>query len=92
MLFDRVAPEFAKALSLADQVVLLPIYPAREEPIEGVTSELIFKDLTAPEKLLIEKEELMEWLGEEYTDVLVTFGAGNIDRYVTPIAEMLKDR
>ncbi len=86
------APEFAKALSLADQVVLLPIYPAREEPIEGVTSELIFKDLTAPEKLLIEKEELMEWLGEEYTDVLVTFGAGNIDRYVTPIAEMLRDR
>ena len=86
------APGFAAALSLADKVVLLPIYPAREEPIPGVSSELIFKDITAPEKLLIEKEELMEWLGEEFPDVLVTFGAGNIDRYVGPIAEMLKDR
>ena len=64
---------------------------SREEPIPGVTSELIFKDVTAPEKVLIRKEELMETLGRERPDVLVTFGAGNIDRFVGPITEMLEN-
>ncbi len=86
------APEFAAALSGADKVILLDIYPAREEPIPGVTSELIFKDITSPEKVLLRKEELMDRLEGEPVDVLVTFGAGNIDRFVEPITEMLRRR
>ena len=85
-----LAPEFAEALSAVDRLILLDIYPAREEPIPGVTSEIIFKDVTAPEKVLITKEELMDTLRRDRPDVLVTFGAGNIDRFVEPITEMLE--
>ena len=86
------APEFARALSAVDKLILLDIYPAREEPIEGVTSEIIFKDVTASEKVLIKKEELMDTLEKEDIEVLVTFGAGNIDRFVEPITKMLERR
>ena len=85
------APEFAQALSLADKVILLDIYPARELPIPGVTSEIIFKDLTS-EKVLIRREELMGHLQNEPVEVLVTLGAGDIDRFVGEIAEMLDRR
>lgn len=87
-----LAPEFAKALSGLDKLILLDIYPAREEPIPGVTSDIIFKDVTAAEKVLITKEELMPLLEKEDVDVLVTFGAGNIDRFIEPIKEMLSKR
>lgn len=87
-----LAADFALALSNVDKLILLDIYPARELPIEGVTSEIIFKDVTAPEKMLITKEELMGVLEKEDIDVLVSFGAGNIDRYITPITEMLNAR
>ena len=86
------APEFAAALSGLDKLILLDIYPAREEPIPGVSSELIFKDVTAPEKMLIAKEDLMNTLAKERLDVLVSFGAGNIDRFVEPITQMLQER
>ncbi|MBR5403394.1 MAG: UDP-N-acetylmuramate--L-alanine ligase [Bacteroidales bacterium] len=86
------APEFAAALSKVDKLILLDIYPAREEPIPGVTSEIIFKDVTAPEKVLLKKEELMDYLAQEPLDVLVSFGAGNIDRFIEPITELLKNR
>ena len=86
------APEFARALSGVDRLILLDIYPAREEPIPGVSSEIIYKDVTAPSKTLIRREELMEVLAAEPLDVLVTFGAGNIDRFVEPITEMLSKR
>ena len=86
------APEFAAALSKVDKLILLDIYPAREEPIPGVTSEMIFKDITAPEKVLIKKEELMDLLAQEPVDVLATFGAGNIDRYIEPITKLLESR
>ena len=86
------APEFAQALSAVDKLILLDIYPAREEPIPGVTSEMIFKDVTAPEKVLLKKEELMDYLADEPLDVLVSFGAGNIDRFIEPITELLKSR
>ena len=75
-----------------DKLILLPIYPAREEPIQGVTSDIIFRDVTAPEKVLVEKEKLMEYLENEPVDVLVTFGAGNIDRFIGPITELVKNR
>lgn len=86
------AKEFAEALSGLDKLILLDIYPAREEPIPGVSSDIIFKDVTAPEKVLIAKEELMGLLEKEDLDVLVTFGAGNIDRFIGPITEMLEAR
>ena len=86
------AQEFAQALSAVDKLILLDIYPAREEPIPGVTSDMIFKDVTALEKVLLKKEELMDYLADEPLDVLVTFGAGNIDRYIEPITEMLQSR
>ncbi|MBQ7623583.1 MAG: UDP-N-acetylmuramate--L-alanine ligase [Bacteroidales bacterium] len=86
------APGFAKALSGLDKLILLDIYPAREEPIEGVDSQLIFKDVTAPEKMLCPRSSLMETLAGESLDVLVTFGAGDIDRFIGPITEMLKAR
>lgn len=85
------APEFAQALSLADKVILLDIYPARELPIPGVTSEIIFKDITS-EKVLIRREELMGYLQNEPVEVLATLGAGDIDRFVGEIAEMLDRR
>ena len=86
------APEFAEALSAVDKLILLPIYPARELPIPGVTSDIIFRDVTAPEKVLVEKERLMDYLKEEPVDVLVTFGAGNIDRFVEPVTRLLESR
>ncbi len=86
------AEEFAASLSKVDKLILLDIYPAREEPIPGVTSEIIFDKVTAPEKVLLKKEELMDYLEKEELDVLITFGAGNIDRYIEPITEMLRKR
>lgn len=86
------APEFAAALSGLDQLILLDIYPAREEPIPGVTSELIFKDVTCPDKVLIAKEALMEELKKKDIDVLVSFGAGNIDRFIGPIREWMESK
>ena len=86
------AAEFAKSLSALDKLILLDIYPAREEPIPGVTSEMIFKGVTAPEKVLLKKEELMDYLADEPLDVLATFGAGNIDRFIEPITELIKSR
>ena len=75
-----------------DKLILLDIYPAREEPIPGVTSEIIFKDVTAPEKVLLRKEVLMDYLAKEPVDVLATFGAGNIDRFIEPITKALEER
>ena len=83
------AAGFASALSLLDRLILLDIYPAREEPIPGVTSEIIFDLATVNDKTLCKKEELMAILEKEDMDVLVTFGAGDIDRFVEPIRLML---
>ena len=89
---DSVAADFAAALSLADKLILLDIYPAREEPIPGVTSEIIFDKVTCPEKVLLAKEELLEYVGKEDIDILATFGAGNIDRFIRPLVELLSER
>lgn len=83
------ADEFAKALSAVDKLILLDIYPAREEPIPGVSSRLVFDKVTAPEKVLLKKEMLMKYLEDEKIDTLITFGAGNIDRFIPQITEML---
>lgn len=86
------AEEFAEALSNVDKLILLEIYPAREEPIPGVTSEIIFKNVTAPEKVLLKRAEFMEYMKNEEVELFVTLGAGDIDRFVGPIAEMLENR
>ena len=83
--------EFADALSNADEVVLVPIYPAREEPIEGVCSEMIGEIVKAPWKMC-ERENLAAMLAEADTDVVVSFGAGNIDAYCSAIAESLQKK
>ena len=86
------ADDFAAALSKVDKLILLDIYPAREEPIPGVTSEIIFDKVTAPEKVMLHKEELMGYLEKEPVDVLITFGAGNVADYIAPITELLEKR
>lgn len=89
------ADGFAESLSLADRLILLDIYPAREEPIPGVDSEMIFNMVTAPEKIMVKKENLVEFIkGLELKDkeVFITLGAGDIDRTVGPIGEVLKSK
>ena len=81
--------EFAQALSLADQVVLLPIYPARELPIEGVCSQIIADRVTV-KCTIVEREQIAQWLTESDTDVVVSFGAGNIDAYCQAMAEVIE--
>ena len=86
------ADEFAEALSLLDSLVMLPIYPAREEPIEGVTASIIFDKVTTADKVLIEKDRLLETIAERQTDCLVTFGAGDVDRFIDPIEKLLRQK
>ena len=82
--------EFAAALSYLDEVVLLDIYPARELPIEGITSQIIFDEIANENKTLITKKELLDCLKSKRFDVLLTVGAGDIDTYLPQIVEMLK--
>lgn len=92
-LFSRTrdfAPEFAAALSQADEVLLLPIYPARELPVEGVTSELILKDITCPKKRIVEKPDLVEAVKASNFEVLLTVGAGDINLLLPEIIEACK--
>ena len=72
------APEFASALSLADEVILLPIYPAREQPIPGVTSEMVLNQVTSTKKCIYSKENLIKSIELSNFDVLLTAGAGDI--------------
>lgn len=85
------AEGFAEVLSLADEVVMVPIYPAREEPIEGVDSQLIGRMLTVKWSMS-EREELASLLKNMDTDVVVTFGAGNIDVVCEAVAEVLRKK
>src|SRR5690606_15656235 len=84
------ADGFAESLSLADEVILLDIYPAREMPIAGVDSGIILRNVTSAEKKLCSKQDLMSTLEDTEIDVLVTIGAGDIDTFVEPIKEMLE--
>lgn len=85
--------EFADSLSLLDEVILLDIYPAREQPIPEVTSQLIYDNLRPGiEKCLCKKENLLELLKEKHLEVLITLGAGDIDNYIPQISELLKNR
>lgn len=81
--------EFAEALSHADEVILLPIYPAREEPIAGITSEIIARRVAVPCRI-VERDALAQTVSAMQTDVVISFGAGNIDACCEAIAEKLK--
>ncbi|WP_192348089.1 UDP-N-acetylmuramate--L-alanine ligase [Algoriphagus sp. Y33] len=94
-LFTRTrdfAEGFSESLSLADSVILLDIYPARELPIEGITSEILLGGINADRKELVAKEDLMSRLDQSFPEVLVTLGAGDIDRLVPVIASWMKER
>jgi len=94
-LFTRtrdLADGFAASLDLADEVILLPIYPAREEPIEGVTADTILSRVKNANKQILSKEALLEKVKNSHFDVICTIGAGDIDKLVQPIAEILKSK
>lgn len=82
------AEEFAQSLSIADSVVLLDIYPARELPIEGVTSGLVFDKITC-DKTLCNKSELIETIAQRTTDIVATIGAGDIDTFIPQLKAVL---
>ncbi len=86
------AEGFAESLSLADQLVLLDIYPARELPIPGITSEIIFEKTNLSEKALCTKKDLLGVLQSSSLDVVLTLGAGDIDQCIAPIKEWLQSR
>ena len=100
-LFSRtkdLADDFAKSLDLADEVLLLPIYPARELPIEGITSDLILKKMQNENASVVSKEGLLEYLSGTYLktvdessfgQVLITAGAGDIDQLIQPVKKIL---
>lgn len=85
--------DFAESLSLFDKVILTEIYPAREKPIPGVTSELIYENLKpGVEKRLCRKEEVPEVIKDESIEVLILLGAGDLDKYVPQICEILNEQ
>jgi UDP-N-acetylmuramate--alanine ligase len=88
-----LAEGFGEVLDMADEVILLPIYPARELPIAGVSSEMILEKMKSTNKRVLNKEEVKGWIKKDFKKqgkVLVTAGAGDIDLLVEPIKEILK--
>jgi UDP-N-acetylmuramate--alanine ligase len=86
------AQEFALSLDLLDEAILMDIYPARELPIPGVTSEMISEKMNIKNKAVIKSENLIDALRERQYDILITMGAGNIDKFINPICEMLNSQ
>ncbi|MGC4100097.1 UDP-N-acetylmuramate--L-alanine ligase [Ferruginibacter sp.] len=91
-LFSRTrdfADGFAATLGMADEIILLPIYPARELPIEGVTSEMILDKINNSNKKVLSKNEIADWIKNNERALLITAGAGDIDTLVAPIKKIL---
>ncbi len=89
--------EFSASLSIADAIVLLPIYPARELPIEGVSSQMLLEELRVADKSVVEREALLTWaksyvstLDNGFGEVIITAGAGDIDALVQPLKEIIE--
>lgn len=82
--------DFATSLSIADRVILLPIYPARELPIEGVDSSVLLEMVTSQDKALVAYDDLEQYMVNQKVEVLLMLGAGDIDRLVKPVCELLK--
>jgi UDP-N-acetylmuramate--alanine ligase len=84
-----LAGEFAASLDLADEVILLPVYPAREKPIDGVSSSLILDKIENQNKKLLSEQQLLEYVKVHQPGVFITAGAGDIDQLVDPIRNIL---
>ena len=82
--------EFAEVLSLADQLLLMEIYPAREKPMPGVTSSVLLEKISCEEKQICQKDELIKTIQNIEPELLVTMGAGDIDRFVPQLEILLK--
>jgi len=94
-LFTRTrdfADGFAESLDMLDECILLDIYPARELPIEGITSEMLLSKMKLKNKHLVKKNEVLDFLKKHDTQVLMTLGAGDIDTLVDPIEKLLKSK
>lgn len=87
-----LADGFAEVLAIADEVVLLPIYPARELPIEGVSSEMILNKINKSSKRVLQKTELVDWVKSNNTELLITAGAGDIDLLLNDLKLMLEKK
>jgi UDP-N-acetylmuramate--alanine ligase len=85
-----LAPAFAEVLDMADEVILLPIYPAREQPIKDVSSEMIALQMRSDTTRLYTKEELLNTIRIEPKELLIISGAGDIDLLVEPILEIVR--
>lgn len=86
------AKEFAESLSLLDELLLMEIYPARELPIQGVSSEMLLKDVKCKSKRVVQKDDLLNEIRNTEVEVLLTLGAGDIDTFVEPIKAELESR
>ncbi|MDD4108262.1 MAG: cyanophycin synthetase [Prolixibacteraceae bacterium] len=86
------ADEFAVSLDLLDEAILIPVYPAREEPIAGVSSKMIFDKMKLEDKFCVEKKEVAELLKNRQTAIVLTLGAGDIDGIADQIIEVLKNK
>ncbi|CAN5780220.1 UDP-N-acetylmuramate--L-alanine ligase [soil metagenome] len=86
---NDLAKEFAESLDMADEVILLPIYPARELPIAGVSSELILNYMQLPQKQVLDKENMLEWIKLYKPELVVMCGAGDIDTLLQPVKAIL---
>ena len=84
--------EFAASLDMLDVAIIIPLYPARELPIKGVSSEIIFNQMNLEKKFLASKEETMEIIRSGNEDVVLTMGAGDIDRMTAEIVEIVKNK
>ena len=87
-----LADGFAKSLDMADRVILLDIYPARELPISGVTSNIIAKKMTKTKPIILSKEGLLDYVRHTPLELFITAGAGNIDQLVAPVKEILETK
>ena len=81
--------DFANTLAMADELILLDIYPARELPIEGITSQALLEKINLNAKMVCPKEDLLALIESKRPELLVTMGAGNIDRFVEPLEKMI---
>ena len=81
--------DFANVLAMADDLILLDIYPAREKPLEGITSQALLDKINLKNKCLCPKETLLDTIAERKPELLVTMGAGDIDRFVEPLQNMI---
>lgn len=86
------AAEFAASLDLLDEVILIPVYPAREEPIPGVSSEIIFDKIKNPQKFLTAKKDAAKLLKDHSAEIVMTLGAGNIDGICEEVIEVLRNK